>query len=194
MFEINKMQNKQSNNLPPWFLFVRAIVDSITSLLNIVGTLLIVCVMILVNSDVVGRGVFNSPISGVPEIVSMSIVAIVFLQVAQAFRKGRLTRSEAFLNLVGKYHFKCRSLIDLVFSLAAIGLIWKLLTASGPLFVKAWTRNTFEGTVGDFIAPIWPVKLIILIGCTALLAQLILYAIKAIIQLVSNMEFNDDAI
>ena len=100
------MQNRQENILPSWFLFVRTVVDSITSILNIIGTLLIVSVMVLVNSDVVGRGVFNSPISGVPEIVSMSIVAIVFLQVAQAFRKGRLTRSEAFLNFVGKYNFK----------------------------------------------------------------------------------------
>jgi TRAP-type C4-dicarboxylate transport system permease small subunit len=188
------MQNRQKNILPSWFLFVRTVVDSITSILNIIGTLLIVGVMVLVNSDVVGRGVFNSPISGVPEIVSMSIVAIVFLQVAQAFRKGRLTRSEAFLNFVGKYNFKFRSLIDLIFSLAAIGLIWKLLAASGPLFVKAWTRNTFEGTVGDFIAPIWPVKLIILVGCTALLAQLILYAIKAILELLSKQEFSDDTV
>ena len=188
------MQSVQDHVLPSWFLFVRRVVDYITSVLNIIGTLLIVSVMILVNSDVIGRGLFNAPISGVPEIVSMSIVAIVFLQVAQAFRKGRLTRSEAFLNFIDKYHFKFRALVDLIFSAAAIILIWKLLTASGPLFLKAWTRNTFEGTVGDFIAPIWPVKLIILIGCTALLAQLILYMLQAIIRLIAKEEITDDTI
>ena len=92
------MQDLQANKFPHWFLSFRMLVDYITSVLNIAGTLLIVGVMILVNSDVIGRGMFNAPISGVPEIVSMSIVAIVFLQVAQAFRKGRLTRSEAFIN------------------------------------------------------------------------------------------------
>ena len=187
------MQDLQANKFPHWFLSFRMLVDYITSVLNIVGTLLIVGVMILVNSDVIGRGMFNAPISGVPEIVSMSIVAIVFLQVAQAFRKGRLTRSEAFVNLIQKYHFKFRAALDLLFALAAICLIWKLLEVSWSLFLKAWTRNTFEGTVGDFIAPIWPVKFIILVGCTALLAQLILYVIRSIIQIISKKELIDDS-
>ena len=135
------MQSVQDHVLPSWFLFVRRVVDYITSVLNIIGTLLIVSVMILVNSDVIGRGLFNAPISGVPEIVSMSIVAIVFLQVAQAFRKGRLTRSEAFLNFIGKYHFKFRALVDLIFSDAAIILIWKLLTSSVNYI--DWMYSTF---------------------------------------------------
>ena len=67
------------------------------SALNIAGTLLIVAVMLLVNADVIGRGAFDAPVSGVPEMVSMSIVAIVFLQIAQTFRTGRLTRTELLL-------------------------------------------------------------------------------------------------
>ena len=65
---------------------VQRIIDRITMGLNVLGTLLIVALMILINSDVIGRQVFLSPISGVPEMVSLSIVAIVFLQVGQAFR------------------------------------------------------------------------------------------------------------
>ena len=162
--------------LPKWFLVTRTAVDFLTNILNVIGTLLIVAIMLLVNADVIGRVVFNAPVSGVPEIVSMSIVAIVFLQVAQAFRKGRLTRAEAVLGFVQKIAPRFRLLMEMAFSVAAITLIWQLFWSSQPLFMKAWTRNTYEGTVGDFTAPIWPIKLIILIGCAALIVQLALHA------------------
>lgn len=153
--------------------------------LNVVGTLLIVAIMVLVNLDVIGRGAFGLPISGVPEMVSMSIVAIVFLQVAQTFRMGRLTRSEAVLGALGRRSPRFRAGVEFVFCLSAIGIMGQLLYASGPLFLKSWTRNTFEGTIGDFTAPIWPVKLIILIGCVALMVQLLMAAGDALRKAVS---------
>jgi len=159
---------------------LRRMVNRATMALNVVGTLLIVAIMILVNADVLGRGVFNLPVSGVPEMVSMSIVAIVFLQVAQTFRMGRLTRSEAMLGMIDSRSPRLRALVELVFCLGAIAIMVQLLNASWPLFVKAWTRNTFEGTIGDFTAPIWPVKLIILIGCVALVVQLLFSALDAL--------------
>ena len=169
--------------LPGWFLAIRRVADMATSTLNVIGTLLIVAVMLLVNADVIGRGLFGNPVSGVPEMVSMSIVAIVFLQVAQAFRMGRLTRSEAMLNFTQRRSTRVRAGMEFVFSLAALVLIWQVFTASVPLFQKAWVRNTFEGTVGDFTAPIWPVKLIILIGCGALMVQLALFCLAALLRL-----------
>ena len=168
---------------PGWFLAIRRVVDALTAGLNVIGTLLIVLIMLLVNADVIGRGLFNSPVSGVPELVSMSIVAIVFLQIAQTFARGRLTRTEAILGFVANRAPKVRIAMDLLFSTAAIVLVWQLLAASWPLFLKAWVRNTFEGTIGDFTAPIWPVKLIILIGCAALLVQLGLFALDALFRL-----------
>lgn len=154
--------------------------DKLTIALNVIGTLLILAIMILVNSDVIGRGIFNTPISGVPELVSMSIVAIVFLQVAHTFRKGRLTRTEALLSWIERKSVRFRAFVELVFCAGAIAILGQLLFASYPLFIKSWIRNTYEGTIGNFTAPIWPVKLIILIGCTALLLQLTLSALAAI--------------
>ena len=148
--------------------------------LNVVGTLLILAIMILVNADVIGRGALGLPISGVPEMVSMSIVAIVFLQVAQTFRMGRLTRSEAVLGMIQSRSPRFRALVEFIFCCGAIGIMAQLLNASWPLFLKSWIRNTFEGTIGDFTAPIWPVKLIILIGCVALIVQLLLAASDAL--------------
>ncbi len=170
-------------NRPAWFRGVRYISDIITSALNVIGTLLIVAIMILVNADVVGRGVFGAPVSGVPEIVSMSIVAIVFLQLAHTFRMGRITRTDAMLNFIKSRSKRVYAAVELLFALAAIVLTWQLFSASKPLFVKSWMRGTFEGAIGDFTAPIWPVKLIILIGCVTLMMQLLLYSIDAAFRL-----------
>ena len=148
--------------------------------LNIVGTALIFVVMALVNADVIGRTAFGAPISGVPEIVSLSIVAIVFLQVTQSVRAGRLIRSDELVNLAPP---RLRSALFALYDLAALALIAVLLRASWPLFVKAWERDTFVGAVGDFTAPVWPVKLIILIGCAALTAQFALGLARALLAL-----------
>lgn len=171
---------------PRWFRSLRWAVDQITVGLNVAGTVLIFLVMLLVNADVLGRNFFASPVSGVPEMVSMSIVAIVFLQVSQTFRKGRLTRAEAVLGFVATRAPRLRIIMDIVFAAASIALIWQLYVASQALFYKAWVRNTFEGTVGDFTAPVWPIKLIILIGCVALMVQLALFAMSSLFRLIEG--------
>ncbi len=158
---------------------IRNAINTVTMALNVIGTLLILAVMILVNADVIGRGTLGLPISGVPEMVSMSIVAIVFLQVAHTYQMGKLTRSDAVLGMIESRSPRFRALVEVVFCCSAIGIMVQLLGASWPLFLKSWTRNTFEGTIGDFTAPIWPVKFIILIGCIALIVQLILSASDA---------------
>ena len=52
-----------------------------------------------------------------------------------------------------------------------------LLRSSLPLFTKAWRIDEYVGAQGDFMAPVWPVKLIILIGCTAGAIQFFLMAV-----------------
>lgn len=147
------------------------VVGSVTSALNILGTLLILAVAVLVNADVIGRAVFGAPVSGVPEIVSLSIVAIVFLQAAHAARAGRFVRSDSLLRALARRAPRAAALLDAVWHAAALALIWIIAQASWPIFRRAWERNTFVGAVGDFTAPDWPVKLILLIGCGALMAQ-----------------------
>jgi TRAP-type mannitol/chloroaromatic compound transport system permease small subunit len=154
------------------------IINRITMVLNVAGTLLIVALMVLICADVIARSALSMPISGVPELVSLSIVAIVFLQAPEAFRMGRFTRSEAMLNFLERRSIRLSAGLEFLFALLALGIIAVLLRASFPFFIKSWNRETFIGTVGDFIAPVWPVKLIILVGCTALIAQIGLYAIR----------------
>ena len=154
----------------------------ITQSFNIIGTILIIFIMIIVNADVIGRELFLKPVAGVPMMVSMSIVAIVFLQTPQTFNRGRLTQNVAILNAIGRRTPLVKLLLDITYSIAAFFLIFQIFKSTYPLFIKSWVRNTYEGTIGDFTAPIWPIKFVILLGCFLLMVQIMLFGIRQVIK------------
>lgn len=145
--------------------------DVCTQGANVVGSLLIVGLVVLIGADVVGRNVFASPISGVPEMVKLSIVAIVFLQAPQALKAGRMTRSDALIDRINARFPKVGGAMETLFDLLAVLVIGAIFYATYPIFIKSWVRNDFVGAAGDFTAPTWPVKLMVLIGAALLLLQ-----------------------
>ena len=54
----------------------------VTNALLVVAAMLAFLLSFLVVADVIGRAIFNSPVQGTPEIVSISIVIICYLQAA----------------------------------------------------------------------------------------------------------------
>lgn len=144
--------------------------------MNSIGTAWVFVLLIIINLDIGGRALFNHPFRGVPEIVAMSIVACVFLQIAHTLKVGRLTRSDIFLNWLGRKRPGFRHMLECVYHLVGALLMMILFNASLPLFTKAWRLDVYVGAEGDFMAPVWPVKLIILVGCTAGAIQFLLTA------------------
>jgi TRAP-type mannitol/chloroaromatic compound transport system permease small subunit len=114
----------------------------------------------------------------VTEIVSLSIVACVFLQIAHTLKVGRLTRSDLLLNLLERTSPRIRHFCEGVYHLIGAVLMAVLFQASVPLFTRAWRIDEYVGAEGDFMAPVWPVKLIILIGCVAGSLQFLLLALR----------------
>jgi len=145
--------------------------DRLTQVANICGSLLISALMVLIGADVLGRNAFNAPISGVPELVSLSIVAIVFLQAPQSVKLGRMTRSDALLNHLSRTRPGVVKVLETIYDLLACAVVCAIFYATYPIFTRAWARGEFTGAVGDFTAPVWPVKLMILTGCALLALQ-----------------------
>ena len=139
--------------------------------MNSIGTAWVFVLLVIINLDIGGRALFNHPLRGVPEIVALSIVGCVFLQLAHTLRVGRLTRSEVLLKVALKRSPRLGHALDGVYHLIGAALCLILLKASYPLFTKAWTQDLYVGAQGDFMAPTWPVKLVILIGCAAAAIQ-----------------------
>ncbi len=142
------------------FSFARLI-----ELFNSGGTLLILALLVLINTDIVGRAFFNTPVSGVPEMVRLSIVAIVFLQAAHTLKVGRLTRAELIIDRVALRWPRINGGLTALYNLTGAALFLIILVAVYPSFVMAWRDDLFIGAEGDFTAPTWPTKLIVLIGC-----------------------------
>lgn len=138
---------------------------------NALGTLLIVGLAVLVNADVFGRALLNNPIAGVPEIAGLAIVAIVFLQVPYCLRDSHLTRSEAFLDKLLARRPAAAIALDALYHLLGAAVFAIVAYAAWGMTAKAWTGDEYEGAQGVFMIPVWPVKLVVLVGSIAVVLQ-----------------------
>jgi TRAP-type C4-dicarboxylate transport system permease small subunit len=143
--------------------------------LNAVGSLCIFALMILINADIFGRFAISSPLPGVKELVELSIVGIVFLQLPHTLRAGRITRSEAAFNQLLSRLPRCAHVMSALYNLTGVLLAALIVYGSVPRFASAWSDNHYIGNQGIFVAPVWPVRLIIVVGCTCLAVQFALF-------------------
>lgn len=151
--------------------------------LNSVGGVLIFAMIVMINVDVFSRFLFNHPIDGVTELVELSIVAIVFLQLSDAVRNGRLTRSEGLFSKIREKKPRIGHMMSIVFDLAGALFFITIIAGSIPRFIEAWERNYFAGNKGIFVVPVWPVRLVIVIGAVTVVLVflgLVMQHIKAL--------------
>jgi TRAP-type mannitol/chloroaromatic compound transport system permease small subunit len=148
----------------------------ILNALNGLGSVWIFVLTILINMDAFGRTFFAHPIEGVVEIVEMSIVAIVFLQLGDATQRGRLTRSDGLFNKILTRYPAIGRTMGATFDL--LGMIFMAIVIYGtiPEMIEVVEEDLYFGSEGVFTAPKWPVYLIILIGATVTLLQFIRFA------------------
>ncbi|MGR3291418.1 MAG: TRAP transporter small permease subunit [Paracoccaceae bacterium] len=138
---------------------------------NIAGTLVVLALVVVVNFDVVARGVFNAPFLGAVEVVQFSMVLIVFLQLPDVVRVDRLTRSDGFLLFIGKRNPKLAQWIRRAINVLAALFMGIVAYAMYPEFTEMWHTKDYFGIPGVFTAPWWPIKLVILLSaglCTIL--------------------------
>ncbi len=144
--------------------------DRLTTLMNAIGTIWILGIMVLLTADVVGRIVFNAPIRGVIEIVTISIVSIVFLQLAGSAHKGKFTRADTMLHRLNRSSPRAARSLQAFFHLCAALMLVIIANASWPSLVESWETGEYLGAIGDFQAWLWPMRAVICFGagCAAL--------------------------
>lgn len=161
---------------PPPRGALSACLEWVLNALNGLGSIWIFVLMILINLDAFGRTLFANPIEGVVEIVEMSIVAIVFLQLGDATREGRLTRSDGLFQRLLKRYPAYGRWLGAIFDLMGIVFMAIVLYGTVPELIEAVEEDLYFGSEGVFTAPKWPVYLIILIGATVTLLQFLRFA------------------
>lgn len=148
----------------------------LTEGLSAIGTLWIFLLMLLICADVAGRGAFNAPILGVPEMMQFSIVGIVFLQLAQTLRIGAMTRSDVLLGRLLRGTPRIGHALQGLFHVTGGVLFGIIFRTTWPLMEQAFANDEFYGSTGVVQIPIGPLKVIILIGCAAIAVQFLLLA------------------
>lgn len=173
------MSHNSDDRPTPQALFPR-VFNHLISSLNAIGSLWIFLLMLLINADAMGRTFLTAPIDGVIEMVELSLVGIVFLQLGDAARQGRLTRSDGFFNFMSLKYPGVSRVMGALFDGLSTVFMAIILYGSVPLLIESWEQNYFVGNEGVFTAPVWPVNTIIVIGCSVTMLQFAAFAYRYI--------------
>jgi len=125
---------------------------------HIAGATLVV-LMLLVFADVVMRYVFNSPIQGAFDAIEMIVIVIAFLALARV----QALRQHIALELLVQYLSRRAKYVLGLLDVSIGVFIFGLITWRGGIFAwDSWLSG--EATYGVVNFPLWPAKVIFVIG------------------------------
>ncbi len=144
--------------------------DRLLATCNNVASLVVVFLMLLISSDVILRGGFNSPLPGVPEIVKFAIVGMFWLQCAYALRARKHLRTTILLGALPRPMQVGILVLNAMVGAAMFGfIVWLGWNET----VKTWEIGAFEGEHPVRI-PIWPLWGILVFGAALTMIQFLL--------------------
>jgi len=146
----------------------------LTQALNIAGTILILTMAIAVNLDIGGRDFFNKPIPGVTEFIGLSIVAVVFLQMANTLQEGRHVSNDILIRMIADTRPRMTAALYSAFNLIGAMLMIIIVIYVWPLVVENYQGGYFAGTGGIVEIPIWPFMAVVVIGSATTAIQFLI--------------------
>ncbi|MGZ8228370.1 MAG: TRAP transporter small permease [Burkholderiales bacterium] len=148
--------------------------NAITTFLLVIAAVLGFLLSFVVVADVVGRVAFNSPLKGTPEMVSISIVMICFLQAGYAVRSGGMINVDFLLVHMAP---RMQSYVMAVGALLGVGFFGLVCWGAIDPAIHAWTSNEFEGE-GALRVPSWPARFIVVLGTALAALSYVLVAVE----------------
>lgn len=156
---------------------------AVTSLLNAIGSAWIFGLMLMMLGDMGARLLFNRPIAGVAEVAGLSIVGIVYLQLASAVQSGRMTRADFIADWVARHAPRTGHLMTAGFQLLGACTMAGLAWVSVDPLRSAWTDQETLGTAGVFLVATWPFRGMVVMGATLAAVCYLLRAAHALARL-----------
>ncbi len=151
---------------------------SLLALSNSVASLWVMALMLLITADVVGRGFFNMPIPGVPEIVKFSVVAMFWLQIAYTLRTGKHLRTTLLLGVMPRWMQTSVLVVNCLLGIAIFGFIVWL--GWGEMMVS-YENDIFEGEHPVRIL-VWPIWATLVFGAVLMALQYLLDVVRLIVR------------
>ncbi len=150
--------------------YLAAIFYRLIDVLNAIGTVWVAAMMVLICGDIFGRALFNSPIIGVPEIVRVSVVGIVWLQMAYTLKIGAHLRSNIILD---RLSLRWQYIIEIIGSILGILVFSLAAYTSWDVMIEGWRIKEFEGELPVRV-PVYPIRTIVLLGAFLTMLQFVI--------------------
>lgn len=137
-------------------------------LLTLAGGMVIFLLVFLATTNVLGRWIFDLPISGYIDWVEQAMAFMAFLGIAYTQREGGHIRMDM---LVGNIHGRPLWFTELVSTLLMLGVTLVLIYGSYLHFLRAFEIG--DSSL-DINLPTWPAKLVVPVALSVLALRLIL--------------------
>lgn len=155
----------------------QSIVGHVMAGLNGFGSVLILLMAALICADILSRAILGQPVAGVAELISLSIVAVVFLQLGQAVRANAHARTELVTGYLSRKAPRLEALLQALYALIAAFVFAVFVYGVWSKLIDAWGSDEHVGVYGLFVAPVWPVYAVVVLGSFAAASQFILQMI-----------------
>lgn len=130
------------------------------SALNLLGAIWVVLIMLLITADVGGRAFFNAPLAGVPEIVKISVVGLVWCMMAHTLKIDAHLRSTILLDRMSPGGRRSVEFVACLLGAVMFGLI---VYSGWDQMIEAWRIGEFEGEEPVRV-PTYPVRSLVVLG------------------------------
>lgn len=152
------------------------LLNGVMTALNVIGSIWVLLLMLLITVDVIGRAFFNAPLFGVPEIVKVSVVGIVWCMMAHTLRIGAHLRSTFLLDRMPP---SVRRLIEIISCLMGIAIFALIVYSGWNNTIESWRIGEFEGEAPARV-PTYPIRSLVLIGAALTAIQFLVMLVDVI--------------
>jgi len=139
--------------------------------LGALGTVLIGVLMLLICADVVVRNLVGASLPMVSEAGALTLVMIVYLQLATTIRHDRLARADLFYGAFKLRFPRSGAVLGALYDLVACGALGVIAWSTVTIVQRDFTRGEYIGVTGIATLPTWPFRALILLGMTVATLQ-----------------------
>lgn len=151
------------------------LVDGLAAL----GTVLIGVLMLIICADVVARNIVGASLPLVSELGALTVVMIVYLQLATTIRHDRLSRTE-FQRIALARWPRVAALVEALFALVGGIALAYVAWATLGILQRDVGAGQFIGVTGVATLPTWPFRLLILVGMVVAALQFAIQVLAAL--------------
>ncbi|ADZ70899.1 TRAP transporter small permease subunit [Polymorphum gilvum] len=150
------------------------LVDGLAAL----GTLMIGVLMAIICADVVARNLMGASLPLVSELGALTLVMIVYLQLATTVRHDRLARTELFFTGFRERLPRAGAVLACLFDLTGAVALAAIAWSTVGIIERDLSSGQFIGVTGVMTLPTWPFRALIILGMSVSAVQFLVMAAK----------------